>query len=176
MGSFKLDNVNKGQAAKANYAKYMERQGYPAGTTAPDTSNGYSWDWLFGSKPASSNGLGTYGTFTNNNGVSVNVNEDAFNSIKGTDHGGTLTQNTSGFFGTDGFGMDDALGLGKLATGLGNLYLANKQLGLAEDTFKFNKADRNRVYAANAKKYNNALARTNAVNAHYNVANTGSAI
>lgn len=83
---------------------------------------------------------------------------------------------TPGFFGKDGFGMSDALGLGKLGVGLGNLYLGNKQLGLAEDTFKYNKAARDKEYAANVTKYNNALSRTAAIDKHYGSQTSGTKI
>jgi len=148
-------------------------------TDKPHTSpSGSSWNFfdIFG-KGSTSNagGLGDFGTYTAADGSTVNLNEDAYNAIKGSGYDGELTKN-GGFFGADGFGMGDALGLGKLGVGLGNLYLADQQLGLAKDTFNFNKADRNRTYEANRKKYNNAVARTNAVNAHYGVGNTSSLI
>lgn len=78
-----------------------------------------------------------------------------------------------GFFGKDGFGMDQALGLGKLGVGLGNLYLGQQGLDLAKDTFAANKADRDRTYAANVAKYNNALARTAAVDKFYGSVTAG---
>jgi len=78
-----------------------------------------------------------------------------------------------GFFGKDGFGMSDALGIGKLGVGLGQLYLGQQGLDLAKDTFAANKADRDRTYAANVAKYNNALARTAAVDKHYGSTTAG---
>lgn len=42
-------------------------------------------------------------------------------------------------------------------TGLGNLYLGNKALGLSEDQFDFAKAQANRDFAAQAQNYNTLL-------------------
>jgi hypothetical protein len=110
----------------------------------------------FLSNVTGSNGLGTFGTYTSADGTSVNINKDAYNSIANSGTGGgTLKLNSTSFFGSDGFGMDDALGIGKLGVGLGNLYLANKQLGLAEKSYEFNKRMRQADYNANVTKYNN---------------------
>ena len=66
-----------------------------------------------------------------------------------------------------GTGLNGYLGMAKLGLGALNLGLGYKQYGLAKDAFAYNKMARDRDYAANALKYNNALARTNAVQAHY---------
>jgi hypothetical protein len=110
----------------------------------------------FLSNTIGSNGLGTFGTYTSADGTSVNINKDAYNSIANSGTGGgTLKLSDTGFFGNDGFGINDALGIGKLGVGLGNLYLANKQLSLAEKNYKFNKKMRQADYDANVTKYNN---------------------
>jgi hypothetical protein len=129
---------------------------------------------LVNGKKVSSNGLGTFATYTAPDGTAVGVNEDAYNSIvnSGTG-GGSLKLNDTGFFGKGGFGLDDALGIGKLGVGLGNLYLANKQLGLAEKTYKFNKKMRQADYDANVTKYNNLFDRRKMLNDHIGVETPG---
>ena len=147
---------------------------------------------MVGTQNRASTGLGgfTVGDYANNNGAitdwtfqnefdlqnSMGTPSQSIIDARGSAYNDSLNSNNDGLFGNSSFGMDTALGLGKLGVGLGNLWMANKQLGLAEDRFKFNKADRNRVYEANKRKYNNAVRRTNAVNAHYGVGNTSSLI
>lgn len=57
-------------------------------------------------------------------------------------------------------GVDALAKLGNVGVGLANY-------GLAKDAYKFNVMNANRNYEADKTKYNNALARTEAVNAVY---------
>jgi len=90
--------------------------------------------------PTNAGGLGNFGTY---NGVGVS--KDAFNVIKDTDHGGTLTQNES-----QGLGVMD---YANLATGLGglaaNVYYADKNMKLQEDAQNY---ARSRDVASDARK------------------------
>lgn len=95
--------------------------------------------------------------------------------------GGTLDATGQMTAGTPGFGLGNltlgqGLGAIKGLTGLANAYTGYKQLGLAEEAFDFNKAAANREYAANVQKYNNALARTAAIDKHYGSQTAGTAI
>lgn len=91
----------------------------------------------------------------------TSVNDMSF----GENGGGSLdAPNTS----TSGLGtMGTMLGGVKALTGLGNLYLGYKGLGLAEDQFDYNKMARDRDYQANLTKYNNSVNRTKSVDQHY---------
>ena len=64
-------------------------------------------------------------------------------------------------------GLGSLMDLGKIGSGIANAYLGYKNYGLAKDQFNYNKMARDRDYNANKLKYNNALARTNAVQSHY---------
>jgi len=78
-----------------------------------------------------------------------------------------------------GFSLDSVGGvqgladIGKLGVGLGQLYLGSQQLGLAKDQFAYNKMAKDREYAANVAEYNNALARTAAVDKFYGTQSAG---
>lgn len=71
-------------------------------------------------------GLGNYGTY---NGVGVD--KAAFNSMQGTDHGGTLTQNPQSSGTSNGLGyLNAAIGLGGLGA---NVYYAEQNKRAQED-------------------------------------------
>lgn len=83
-----------------------------------------------------------------------------------------------GMWGKDGFGMNQGtmqgLGqLGSLAQGLGSLYLGNKQLGLAEDTFAYNKEMKNKEYAMAKDSYDKSVARAADIGAQMNQGKVG---
>ena len=139
-----LDNYNRGQGGVAPIP--------PELSSKIDTAvnNNTNFD-------AANSGLGGYDRSTANGMEGPLMQNGGFESNTGD----------PGFFGKDGFGMDDAMNVGKLGLGAFQGYLGYKNYGLAKDTFEYNKMDRNRTYAANRDKYNNALARTAAVDSHY---------
>ena len=72
---------------------------------------------------------------------------------------------------TLGLGNDTwgALGsIGKIGAGLGQAWLGNKQLGLAEDAFAFNKMDKNRTYEMAKDAYDKNVARAGNIGAQMN--------
>lgn len=73
-------------------------------------------------------GLGNFGTYTNPLGESVGLSEAAFNAVKGTEHGGTLTGGDSGFDWGSAASTFSAGAKGLAA--LGSLYFANKNYKL----------------------------------------------
>lgn len=73
-------------------------------------------------------------------------------------------------------GLGGYLGGIKALTGLGNLALGFKQYGLAKDTLSHNIANSRKNFEANRTKYNNAVARTEAVNKHFGSQNVASRI
>ena len=78
------------------------------------------------------------------------------------------TPEVSSIFGTDGFGLNTGtmkgLGsIGDIASGLGSLYLGSKQLGLAEDKFKFDKDMLNKQYAMAKENYDRQKARSESI-------------
>lgn len=81
--------------------------------------------------------------------------------------GGSLADRYSGQnTGTD-LGMKEYLGMGQLAVGAGNLGLGLANYQAQQDQFEQNMAMANKNYEANKTKYNNSLARTEAVNKVY---------
>jgi hypothetical protein len=63
--------------------------------------------------------------------------------------------------------------IGNIASGLGSLYLGNKQLGLAEDTFAFNKDMQNKQYAMAKDAYDKNVARAASVGSQMNAGKVG---
>lgn len=71
-------------------------------------------------------------------------------------------------FGTEGFGFNkgtmQGLGsIGQIGAGLGSLFLGAKQLGLAEDKFKFDKDMLNKQYAMAKENYDRQKARSESI-------------
>lgn len=99
------------------------------------------------------NGLGTYGSYTNPAGETVGLDKSAFDSVSGTQHGGSLTQSGSSGLGVLGTGASILQGLGSLA----GAYTGYKSLGLAEDQFDFSKAAANRDIANQGQTINNSI-------------------
>ena len=147
-----LDNYNRGQGGVAPIP--------PELSSKIDTavSNNTNFD-------AANSGLGSTNSGYFTDAELAQRNSEDYNFINNSDN--NVDTESPGFFGKDGFGMDDAMNVGKLGLGAFQGYLGYKNYGLAKDTFEYNKMDRNRTYAANRDKYNNALARTAAVDSHY---------
>lgn len=109
-------------------------------------------------------GTGTSAYYKDANGNFVGMDPAAAKAY--TDAGGSdltnaadmsaMTSGMGGFLG----GIDTLAKLGNVGVGLANY-------GLAKDTYKFNVMNANRNYEADKTKYNNAVARTEAVNAVY---------
>ena len=94
------------------------------------------------------------GGFTRQDGTAGDYVMNPSASGPGADPMGGFTM--GGFLG----GVDALAKLGNVGVGLANY-------GLAKDAYKFNVMNANRNYEADKTKYNNALARTEAVNAVY---------
>ena len=80
----------------------------------------------------------------------------------------TTTSANNSIFGADGFGFNkgtmQGLGsIGQIGAGLGSLFLGAKQLGLAEDKFKFDKDMLNKQYAMAKENYDRQKARSESI-------------
>jgi len=99
------------------------------------------------------NGLGNYGTYTNANGQSVGLSEDAYNAINS---GGAIDGKISKNPGMGGTMKGIGQGVNAL-TGLANAYLGYQNYGLAKEKFAAEKATTNADYMAQAMGYNTGL-------------------
>lgn len=74
-----------------------------------------------------------------------------------------------------GFGMNmNTIGTGfNIASGLGSLYLGNKQLGLAEDKFAYDKDMMNKQYAMAKDAYDKQVARAGSIGSQMNAGKVG---
>lgn len=99
-----------------------------------------------------------------------------FGAAGGTVEGGKLmlggnqinVPTNNSIFGTEGFGFNKStmqgLGsIGQIGAGLGSLFLGAKQLGLAEDKFKFDKDMLNKQYAMAKENYDRQKARSESI-------------
>lgn len=90
----------------------------------------------------------------------------------------TTTTAHNSIFGEDGFGFNkgtmQGLGsIGQIGAGLGSLFLGAKQLGLAEDKFKFDKDMLNKQYAMAKDAYDRQTARATSIGDQMNAGKVG---
>lgn len=96
----------------------------------------------------------TYGTYTNQDGTTVGLNEDMYKSVVGTNHGGTLSKTDNSLSGTIGGwfepqGQSGASTAGNVLSGVGTavnigsglagMYYANKKAKLDKERAKMEK-------------------------------------
>ena len=136
-------------------------------------SNGtYTPKW---NTSSAAGGVGTYAYVPDSNGGWVGMDQaaadtytSAVNASGGTSNlidGGAVNDFALGSANAaDNF---DFLGAAKVGLAGMSLFTDIGNLGVAKDTLKFNKMNANRAYEADKLKYNNGLARTEAVNAVY---------
>ena len=120
----------------------------------------------YGTKVGDYGGAGNYGWVmdpTTNQPISLS--KEAYTAGEQGFRDGGMKYGTEGA--NEGFGGSEVLGLANLGLAGMSVFTDIGNLGVAKDTLKFNKMNANRAYEADKLKYNNGLARTEAVNAVY---------
>ena len=168
-----------GLAALANAFKYKPETKIAQKVTSPAAAVEYKYNKSSGTysprweAPANAGGVGTYAYIPDSAGNLVGMDQAATESYRNAVKSTGMTD-----LSVDG-GMHKDLALGAPDPGTDWLGLASlglqgmgmitdwQQMQTAKDTLKFNKMNANRAYEADKLKYNNALARTEAVNDFY---------
>lgn len=118
------------------------------------------------STPVDSSTLAT--TSTPNKYTSMGFGTDTTNTTDITDYTKSSRNMFGDIFGSDGFGMNkgtmQGLGsIGQIGSGIGQLFLGAKQMGLAEDKFEFDKDMLNKQYAMAKENYDRQKARSESI-------------
>jgi len=124
--------------------------------TIDKSTGAYTPKW---NAPVNAGGVGTYAYIPDSDGNLIGMDKAAAGTY--TSAGGTGLISGEPTAGTDWLGLAN-IGLKGMS-----VFTDIGELGLAKDTLAFNKMNANRAYDADKLKYNNALARTEAVNSVY---------